>query len=100
MSTWMAACTYVHIRTNVSTSILIPYPHNACMCCVGTLKGNLLLYNHRTRKKTPVIGKHTKKITCGAWSNEVSTPLVLRQLSLIHMYILGLGTSYNFQIDC
>jgi WD repeat-containing protein 19 len=37
---------------------------------IGTLKGNLLLYNHRTKKKIPVIGKHTKRITCGAWSNE------------------------------
>ena len=75
--------------------ILIPYPHDACMCYVGTLKGNLLLYNHRTRKKTPVIGKHTKKITCGAWSNEVITPLVFRQLSLILGHILGLGTIFK-----
>ncbi|CAL1537974.1 unnamed protein product [Lymnaea stagnalis] len=35
---------------------------------VGTIKGNLLIYNHQTSRKNIIIGKHTKKITCGAWS--------------------------------
>ncbi|XP_004642695.2 WD repeat-containing protein 19 isoform X2 [Octodon degus] len=37
---------------------------------VGTVKGNLLIYNHQTSRKIPVIGKHTKKITCGCWNAE------------------------------
>ncbi|BFZ14509.1 hypothetical protein BsWGS_17548 [Bradybaena similaris] len=37
---------------------------------VGTAKGNLLIYNHQTARKISIIGKHTKKITCGAWSAE------------------------------
>ncbi|XP_060221254.1 WD repeat-containing protein 19 isoform X2 [Meriones unguiculatus] len=37
---------------------------------VGTIKGNLLIYNHQTSRKIPVLGKHTKKITCGCWNTE------------------------------
>jgi WD repeat-containing protein 19 len=37
---------------------------------IGTAKGNLLLYNHRTRRKIPILGKHSKVITTAAWSSE------------------------------
>ena len=40
------------------------------MLAVGTAKGGLLVYNHNTSRKTTFLGKHTKKITCGAWSEE------------------------------
>ncbi|XP_027542119.1 WD repeat-containing protein 19 [Neopelma chrysocephalum] len=40
------------------------------LLAVGTTKGNLLIYNHQTSRKISVLGKHTKKITCGCWSTE------------------------------
>lgn len=37
---------------------------------VGTSKGNVSIYNHGTSKRTPIIGKHSKRIICGAWNGE------------------------------
>uniref|UniRef100_A0A9J2PQJ5 Anaphase-promoting complex subunit 4 WD40 domain-containing protein n=1 Tax=Ascaris lumbricoides TaxID=6252 RepID=A0A9J2PQJ5_ASCLU len=36
---------------------------------VGNSKGNLMIYNHRTSRKVPVLGKHQRAITCGAFSD-------------------------------
>ena len=36
---------------------------------IGSYRGNLMIYNHKTARKVPVIGKHSKAITCGAWSS-------------------------------
>lgn len=37
---------------------------------IGTMKGNVLLYNQKAGRKVPILGKHSKKITCGAWSSD------------------------------
>ncbi|XRB18839.1 WD repeat-containing protein 19 [Pseudoscourfieldia marina] len=43
--------------------------HAPVLAC-GTEKGNLLLYDVRKGRKTPVIGIHSREITCGAWSED------------------------------
>ncbi|KAG7313919.1 hypothetical protein KOW79_022415 [Hemibagrus wyckioides] len=40
------------------------------LLAIGTSKGNLLIYNQQTSRKIPVLGKHTKRITCGCWSSQ------------------------------
>ncbi|GMH41872.1 hypothetical protein BSKO_09782 [Bryopsis sp. KO-2023] len=37
---------------------------------LGTTKGHILIYNDLEKKKNPVMGKHTKKITCGCWNQD------------------------------
>mmetsp|Transcript_4919 Transcript_4919/g.9502 ORF Transcript_4919/g.9502 Transcript_4919/m.9502 type:complete len:1390 (-) Transcript_4919:208-4377(-) len=37
---------------------------------IGSAKGNLLIYNSRSQKKYPCIGKHSKRITCGMWNKD------------------------------
>mmetsp|Transcript_45688 Transcript_45688/g.108618 ORF Transcript_45688/g.108618 Transcript_45688/m.108618 type:complete len:1374 (-) Transcript_45688:21-4142(-) len=37
---------------------------------IGTARGNLIIYNKRTMKKQTIMGKHSKRITAGAWHSE------------------------------
>ena len=37
---------------------------------VGTAKGNLLIFNEKLGKRIPIMGKHQRKIVCGAWTPE------------------------------
>jgi WD repeat-containing protein 19 len=54
------------------------------LLAVGTAKGNLLIYNHRTTKKVPIMGKHSKKIISGAWNidNKLALGSADRQLTV------------------
>jgi len=36
---------------------------------IGTVGGNMMIYNKRTLKKQTILGKHHQKITCGCWSS-------------------------------
>ncbi|XP_036993911.2 WD repeat-containing protein 19 [Artibeus jamaicensis] len=36
----------------------------------GTARGCVLIYNHQTSRKIPIVGKHSKRITCGCWNAE------------------------------
>ncbi|CAG0921516.1 unnamed protein product [Notodromas monacha] len=43
---------------------------SAPLLAIGTAKGNVVIYNSKTSRKIPVIGKHAKRIMCGAWSKQ------------------------------
>jgi len=37
---------------------------------IGTARGNLIIYNKRTMKKQTIMGKHSKRISCGGWHSD------------------------------
>lgn len=39
------------------------------LLAVGTTKGNLVLYNQERYRKVPIMGKHTRAVTCASWSS-------------------------------
>lgn len=49
---------------------LLLWAVNELLLAIGTSKGNVILYDHKVGRKVPILGKHNKKIICGAWSNE------------------------------
>ena len=46
----------------------IKWAVNAPLLAIGNQKGTLCLYDKRTLKKQSLLGKHTKRITSGAWN--------------------------------
>ncbi|OQS06139.1 hypothetical protein THRCLA_01800 [Thraustotheca clavata] len=59
-----------NLDTNLKDPSFIKWSNSGTQLAIGTTKGNLVLYNKNTRKIVPILGKHAKKITCGAWSSE------------------------------
>ncbi|KAJ3412566.1 WD repeat-containing protein 19 [Chytridiales sp. JEL 0842] len=58
------------IDTNMKGLSCLAWNSSSEILAVGTTKGNLLIFNRRTLKKVPVLGKHSKAILSVAWSEE------------------------------
>eukprot|EP01041_Mallomonas_annulata_P000695 gene695-1331_t len=57
------------LETNLRDPTFIAWSKTGPQLAVGTAKGNLLIYNKSSKKKFPIVGKHGKKISCGAWTS-------------------------------
>ena len=56
------------ISLNNNNASFITWSKTGPQLAIGTTKGNLFIYNKITRKRVPIMGKHSKKITCGCWN--------------------------------
>ncbi|CAH8523624.1 unnamed protein product [Heterobilharzia americana] len=73
---------------------------------IGTSKGNLVIYNHKNLKKTSLLGKHTRKITCAVWNRKNTLALASEDKSITinsaegdlmkHVLIHDLPTNLDF----
>jgi WD repeat-containing protein 19 len=60
------------VETNLKDPSWLAWSKGGPHLAVGTIKGNLLIYNKSRKQKIPIVGKHSKKILCGAWSSDGS----------------------------
>ena len=60
------------VETNLKDPSWLAWSKGGPHLAVGTIKGNLLVYNKSRKQKIPILGKHSKKILCGAWSSDGS----------------------------
>ncbi|GLE04386.1 hypothetical protein PINS_up015725 [Pythium insidiosum] len=56
------------LDTNLKDPTFLTWAASGAQLAIGTQKGNLVLYSKASRKIVPVLGKHSKRITCGAWN--------------------------------
>lgn len=61
--------TTLSVDTNLKDPTFMAWSSVGPQLGVGTAKGNILMYNKNNRRKIPVLGKHPRRIVCGAWSN-------------------------------
>jgi WD repeat-containing protein 19 len=61
--------TLAPVETNMKDLCWMQWSRAGPELAVGSGKGNLIIYNRRTTRMNPLLGKHSKKITCGAWNS-------------------------------
>eukprot|EP00842_Homolaphlyctis_polyrhiza_P006436 jgi/Hompol1/6794/HPOL_005093-RA len=80
------------IDTGMKSMEYLSWASNSDLIAVTTSKGNLFLYERKSGKKTPVIGKHTKAITAAAWSpkNDLACASVDKSVMIQEACLLAL----------
>jgi WD repeat-containing protein 19 len=58
----------VPLETSLRDPTFLAWSKSGPQLAIGTAKGNLLIYNKSRKQKIPIVGKHSKRISCGAWS--------------------------------
>lgn len=58
----------ISIDTTMKDPTFIAWSKSGPFLAIGTMKGSLMIYNKSKKQKSPVVSKHSKKITCGIWS--------------------------------
>jgi len=61
--------TMTPVETNMKDLCWMQWSKVGPQLAVGSGKGNLIIYNRRTTRMNPLLGKHSKKITAGAWNS-------------------------------
>jgi len=71
VSLWTATTkNFQNLETSIKDLCIIAWSKTDPVLAVGSVKGNLMLYNTETFKKVPVMGKHSKKIISACWNNK------------------------------
>eukprot|EP00286_Rhodomonas_abbreviata_P012313 CAMPEP_0181339280 /NCGR_PEP_ID=MMETSP1101-20121128/29160_1 /TAXON_ID=46948 /ORGANISM="Rhodomonas abbreviata, Strain Caron Lab Isolate" /LENGTH=164 /DNA_ID=CAMNT_0023450215 /DNA_START=142 /DNA_END=633 /DNA_ORIENTATION=- len=58
------------LETNTKDLTWMKWSKTGPELAVGSGKGNLVMYNRRTARLNALLGKHSKKITCGCWNSQ------------------------------
>lgn len=49
---------------------MLAWAKSSPVLAVGTVKGNLQLFHTKEMRRSPIVGKHTKKVCNGVWTKD------------------------------
>ena len=69
VSLWSAGTFEVDVLdTGLKDVVFVAWSHTDKVLAAVTQKGNLMLYNDWEKRKEKFMGKHNKRVSCGAWT--------------------------------